>query len=70
MQMDKPSIALAHFMDSMVVEEKFPGEPYPLVMVHKDCNTAICDVEDGDNLRVLFNTALGHDCPDTKKGGK
>lgn len=67
MQMDKPSIVLANFMDSMVIEEKFPGEPHPLVLTHTDCGTIICDVEDGDNLRVLFNTALNHTCPKGKK---
>jgi len=69
MQMDKPSIALAHFMDSIQIKQK-GGDDTDLVMVHRDCGTAICDVEHGDDLRTLFNTALGHDCPDTKKGGK
>lgn len=64
MQMDRPSIVLAHFMDSIMIEDK--GDDPALQMVHTECGTVICDVEDGDTLRILFNTALGHDCPDTK----
>lgn len=68
MEMDRPSVALAHFMDSMKIESesRSPSDYGNLVMVHTACGESICDVEDGDTLRVLFNTALGHLCPDTK----
>lgn len=65
MQMDRPSIVLAHFMDSFEVEEEVRPVG-SLILVHTVCGDSVCDVEDGDTLRVLFNTALGHDCPDTK----
>lgn len=73
MAMDRPSIVLAHFMDSIVVDEhQVTGGDgttvyVTLVLSCRYCQTAICEVESGDSLRVLFNTALGHDCPE---GGK
>lgn len=63
MEMDRPSIVLANFMDSIVIDETGAGT---LIMVHTGCEEIICEVESNDTLRVLFNTALGHTCPSTK----
>jgi hypothetical protein len=58
--MDGPSVAFAWFLDSMRVET---GEPQDLMLVCQLCGEDVCEVEDGDTLRVLLNTALQHTCP-------
>lgn len=60
-KMDRPSVALAWFMDSIQMEEM--NRPInSLMMTCTLCQEHICAVEDGDTLRVLFNTALAHTC--------
>lgn len=61
--MDAPSVAFAHLLDSMVIEEDFT-DPHAssLFMTHRDCQQRVCEIEDGDDLRTLLNTALNHRC--------
>lgn len=59
--MDRPSVILAWFMDNI----RFDVDPDPEGVVTMECTVcgdSICEVEDGDTLRVLFNTALAHGC--------
>lgn len=59
--MDRPSVILAWFMDQI----RFDVDPDPEGVVTMECTVcgdSICEVEDGDNLRTLFNTALSHGC--------
>lgn len=62
--MDRPSIAFARFLDSMVVTAE-PNDPKVegLVLTCELCGVDVCEVEPGDTMRVLLNTALAHDCP-------
>lgn len=60
-QMDRPSVALAWFLDSMIVEEDTLEES-GLVMACRLCGESLFGVEHGDTLRVLFNGALAHTC--------
>lgn len=70
MEMDRPSVAFAHFLDSMVIEEGLSTayidgggiESGTLDMVCSLCKMSVCEVEERDTLRVLFNTALAHTC--------
>lgn len=57
--MDRPSIALGWFMDAMQIEQESGAG---LILACGYCTESICDIEDGDTLRVLFNTALAHTC--------
>lgn len=59
-KMDRPSIAFARFMDSMVIE--WNDDRTRLVLACNLCMDGLCNVEDGDSLRILLNTALAHDC--------
>lgn len=59
--MDPPSIALARIMDDVVVEES-EADDDALGLVCQSCREYICDVEGGDSIRTLFNTALQHVC--------
>lgn len=61
MEMDRPSVAFARFLDSVEVEGS--ADPDALRMVCGQCSGLICMIESGDTLRVLLNTALAHDCP-------
>lgn len=58
--MDRPSVILAWFMDSI----RFSQDEYAeyCTLECTVCGDSICEVEDGDTLRVLFNTALAHGC--------
>lgn len=68
MEMDRPSVAFALFLDSIVIGQP---EPDKLDMLCTECEAPICLVEEGDDLRVLLNTALAHTCnTKTRKGGK
>lgn len=60
MEMDRPSIAFAHFLDSIVMDST--GETDTLVMSCSLCGLGICTVDPTDSLRVLLNTALAHEC--------
>lgn len=59
--MDRPSLAFGWFLDRMKIGSD-PGSTGGLIMWCDYCTESICDVEDGDNLRVLLNTALAHTC--------
>lgn len=60
MEMDRPSIAFAKFLDGIVMDGT--GEPDMLVMACSLCGQGVCTVDPNDTLRVLLNTALAHDC--------
>lgn len=63
-RMDRPSVALSWFLDAMQIEEDYSYDsqtPTP-TLVCQVCRESICDVEFGDTLRVLLNTALAHGC--------
>jgi hypothetical protein len=62
MEMDRPSVAFARFLDSAQVIEEV-GTARVLLLTCSLCSESICDIEEGDTLRVLLNTALAHDCP-------
>lgn len=64
--MDRPSIMFARLLDNIVVEEVddtlgLPGDT-ELVLNCRACIEQVCQVEDGDTIRVLLNTALAHVC--------
>lgn len=60
--MDRPSVALAWFMDTMIVEDKgCVGDSCPYLTCTL-CGAEVMLVEEGDTLRVMFNTALAHGC--------
>lgn len=65
-EMDRPSIALARVLDAVTIEEEDdtlgPPGSIRLVLACQSCGDSICDVETGDTVRVLFNTALAHVC--------
>lgn len=56
--MDRPSVALAWFMDTM----NFESDGIQMWMACGLCSERVCSVEESDTLRVLFNTALAHGC--------
>lgn len=56
--MDRPSIALGWFLDSIRLTEL--GGFYTMDCTL--CGAEICELEDGLSLRVIFNTSLAHDC--------
>lgn len=58
--MDRPSVVLAWFMDNITVEMNGVGEG--LCLTCNLCSDPIMDIDDGDTLRVMFNTALAHGC--------
>lgn len=60
--MDRPSVALAWFMDNIGFDVLVGANRTETHMVCSLCMTAICEVSDGDSLRVMFNTALAHGC--------
>lgn len=66
--MDRPSIAFALFLDNMRIEKDSASpndddggwsETYITCQV---CSTRVVEVDEGDTLRVLFNTVLAHSC--------
>lgn len=68
--MDRPSVAFAWFLDAMKIEATDDNEGSGLVLSCEMCANLVCFIEDGDDLRVLLNTALAHTCPTPKRGGK
>lgn len=65
-KMDRPSIAFAWFLDSMSIEHVEDENGHVmndlLYITCNLCSEPVCEVDDGDTLRVLLNTALAHDC--------
>ena len=63
-KMDAPSVMFAHLLDAVYVEagplEDEVDPPYYLTC--RVCAERICEVSDGDTMRVLLNTALQHKC--------
>jgi hypothetical protein len=60
--MDRPSLALAWFMDSIRFDVDSGGD-FPVVTMECTlCGGVICHLDDGDTLRTMFNTALAHGC--------
>lgn len=60
--MDRPSIAFAKFLDSIVIDEPVNEVKDYASMTCALCGAVICAVEPADTLRVLLNTALAHEC--------
>lgn len=62
--MDRPSVAFAWFLDSMIVATDANGATPPTEtwLECSLCGFHVCDIEDTINLRVLLNTALAHTC--------
>jgi hypothetical protein len=62
MEMDRPSIMFAHILDAITVDnDSSLGDNLP-VLACQTCGTSLCDIEEGDTMRVLLNTALAHKC--------
>ncbi len=64
-KMDRPSIAFAWFLDSMSIESNNESGGFAVEQLYLVCGLCaerICEIDDGDNLHVLLNTALAHDC--------
>lgn len=59
--MDRPSVAFAWFLDSILVEDGY-GDRENLLLSCQVCSESICAIDGGDTLRVLLNTALAHTC--------
>lgn len=59
--MDRPSIAFAWFLDSIRVEKMDESEEH-LIIECTLCGESICEIKDGQSLRVILNTALAHGC--------
>jgi len=57
---DRVDVAFAWFLDRMEVQTG--ASEGDLVLGCNYCGGTICTVEDGDTLRVLLHTALGHNC--------
>lgn len=57
--MDRPSVVLAWFLDGIRVEEHEDGPPF---FTCDSCSERLVQIENGDSLRVLFNTVLAHTC--------
>ncbi len=62
--MDRPSIAFALFLDNMRVEQDYHAvdSSTSTYVTCQVCGERIVEVEDGDTLRVLFNSVLAHTC--------
>lgn len=58
--MDRPSLAFAWFLDSIVLD--YDDEHNGLLLTCSLCGDGLCAVEAADTLRVLLNTALAHTC--------
>ena len=61
-KMDRPSIAFAWFLETMEIESETDSTTRVLVCLL--CHEYVCEIDDGDTLRVLLNTALAHGCKD------
>lgn len=46
-------------LNQFVVEGNDDGQ---LLLVHNDCGAAVCEVEDGDDMSLLVQTVINHDC--------
>lgn len=60
-KMDRPSVMFAHLLDAVSVTFKYPDEQ-TMMFTCNVCFADICDIDDGDTMRVLLNTALAHKC--------
>ncbi len=65
--MDRVSVGFALILDSMVIEneEDENGNRLnddALYLTCGVCGERLCEIEAGDTLRVLLNTALAHTC--------
>lgn len=58
-KMDRISVTFALMLDSFAIEDQYGEKP---VLACTLCGESLCDVEGGDTLRVLLNTALAHTC--------
>lgn len=61
--MDRPSVVFAWFMDGIAIEDEYVDtEAHYVYLICTACADRIMEVNDGDTLRVIFNTALAHRC--------
>lgn len=63
--MDRPSVAFALFLDNMAIEVDVDSDhtiPDCTYITCSVCQTRVVEVDDGDTMRVLFNTILAHSC--------
>lgn len=61
-KMDRISVTFALMLDSFILEDKGCVGDKALYLTCIHCHDDICTVDDGDTMRVLFNTALAHTC--------
>lgn len=63
-KMDRVSVTFALMLDSFRIEDSSPSKATADIhyLVCSLCEDRLCEVEDGDTMRVLFNTALAHSC--------
>lgn len=59
-KMDRPSVMFAHLLDAVAIEDEAEG--FTKYLMCAVCSERVCEVEDGDTMRVLLNTALAHKC--------
>ena len=62
--MDRPSVVFAWFMDSIGIEEDvdYTDGTSETYLICNACTERIMSLDDGDTLRVMFNSALAHRC--------
>lgn len=62
--MDRPSVAFALFLDNMAIEfdDTELSDRSTAYITCQVCTERVVEVEDGDTMRVLFNTILAHSC--------
>jgi hypothetical protein len=61
-KMDRVSVTFALALDSFRIENREMMTEFDPVLACIHCGEHICTVDDGDTMRVLFNTALAHSC--------
>lgn len=63
--MDRPSVAFALFLDNMRIEDDYSlngSDDHYTYITCQVCSERVVEVDDGDTMRVLFNTILAHTC--------
>lgn len=63
----QPVAAFREFLETMIITHGYHGgDDSELVMYCKTCGVGpdlgICNVEDGDDLAILVQTGLAHEC--------
>lgn len=63
--MDRPSVVFAWFMDGMAVESDNESGGMAVEQLYLSCvacGERVMALDEGDTLRVIFNSALAHRC--------